>query len=90
MIERKNAGVKMVAMQLTTDEGAFVCNINESDIPKMTISESGTFITLYCAIRLDAMIEGQYELYRTKRIETSSIDFHQPFQKRVRIAASKR
>lgn len=74
----------MVAMQLTTDEGAFVCNVDESDVPKMAITESGTFITVYFAIRLDAMLEGQYEIYRAKKIETSSIEFHQLFRKKRR------
>jgi|GEM_PF-2554185 len=35
MIEHQLTGAKMVAMQLTTDEGAFICNIDESDMTKM-------------------------------------------------------
>jgi hypothetical protein len=74
---------RMVAMQLTTDEGAYICNIEESDIAKMAAGKPGTFVILHCAIRLDAMIEGQCELYRAKRIETDSIDHYQCFQKKT-------
>ena len=74
----------MVAMQLTTDEGAFICNIDESDIVKMAARESGTFVVIHYAIRIDAMYEGQYEIHRTKKIETSSIDYFQSFHKETR------
>ena len=89
MIEHQPTGTKMVAMQLTTDEGAFICNIDESDMTKMAARESGTFIVIHHAIRLDAMFEGQYEIHRTKMIETSSIDFYQSFHKKTTYAARK-
>jgi hypothetical protein len=82
MIKQRPAEEKMVAMQLTTDEGAYICNIEESDIAKMDAGKPGTFVILHCAIRLDAMVEGQYELYRAKRIETDSIDHYQSFKKK--------
>jgi len=76
----------MVAMQLSTDEGAFICNVDEADVAKIVTRESGAFIIIHCAIRLDAMFRGQYEIHRTKMIETSSIDHHQEFLKRMRRA----
>jgi putative sterol carrier protein len=84
MIEHRPTEDSMVAMQLTTDEGAFICNIDRSDIAKMAARESGTFIVIHYAIRLDAMCEGQYEIHRTKMIETSAIDFFQSFTKKSR------
>jgi hypothetical protein len=81
MIKQGPAEERMIAMQLTTDEGAFICNIAKSDVARMATGKSGTFVVLHCAIRLDAMIEGQYELHRTKRIETTSIDHYQSFKK---------
>lgn len=84
MFERKGSGGNMVAIQLTTDEGAFICNMDEDDMAKISVKESGTFIVIHCAIRLDATFEGQYEIHRTKRIETSTIDSYQPFQKKLR------
>lgn len=89
MIERKLIGAKMVAMQLSTDEGAFVCNVDEADITKMAARESGTFIIIHHAIRLDAMFEGQYEIHKTKMVETSSIDFYQSFHKKTRRTTRK-
>ena len=83
MIEHKPTEDRMVAMQLTTEEGAFICNIEESDIAKMAAKESGIFVVIHHAIRLDAMLEGQYELHKTKMIETSSIDFYQSFHKKT-------
>ena len=87
MIERKLIEAKMVAMQLTTDEGAFICNIDELDVAKVAAKESGAFVVIHHAIRLDAMFGGQYEIHKTKIIETSSIDFYQPFQKKSKSAA---
>ena len=84
MIEHRPIEEGMVAMQLTTDEGAFICNIDRSDVTKMAARESGTFIVIHYAIRLDAMFEGQYEIHRTKMIETSAIDFFQSFTKKSR------
>ncbi len=84
MIEHRATEDSMVAMQLTTDEGAFICNIDKSDIEKMAAKESGTFIIIHHAIRLDAMFEGQYEIHRTKIVETSTIDFFQSFTKKSR------
>ena len=78
MIEHKPTEDGMVAMQLATDEGAFICNIEESDIAKMAAKESGIFVVIHHAIRLDAMFEGLYEIHKTKMIETSSIDFYHP------------
>jgi hypothetical protein len=89
MIEHQLAGAKMVAMQLTTDEGAFICNIDESDMTKMAARESGTFIAIHHVIRLDAMFEGQYEIHRTKMVETSSIDFYRSFHKEAMYTAGK-
>lgn len=40
MIEHRPAENSMVAMQLTTDEGAFICNIDKSDVTKMAARES--------------------------------------------------
>ncbi len=79
----------MVAMQLTTDEGAFICNIDESDVTKMAARESGTFIVIHHVIRLDAMFEGQYEIHRTKMVEASSIDFYRSFHKEATYTAGK-
>jgi hypothetical protein len=76
---------KKVAMQLTTDEGAFICNVDEADIAKMSIRDAGTFIIVHHVIRLDAMFEGLYEIHRTKMIETSSIDSHHRFRKETRL-----
>jgi putative sterol carrier protein len=89
MIEHRPTEDSMVAMQLTTDEGAFICNIDKSDITKMAARESGTFIIIHYAIRLDAMFEGQYEIHRTKMIETSAIDFFQSFTKKSRCILRK-
>ena len=75
---------RMVAVQLGTDEGAFICNVKESDLPKIDAGKTGTLIVIHCAIRLDAMIGERYELHETKIIETSSIDFCQSLQSRVR------
>ncbi len=90
MIEHKPAEDRMIAMQLLTiDEGAFICNIEESDIAKMDAKESGIFVVIHYAIRLDAMFEGRYELHKTKMIETSSIDFYQSFHKKTRLMVRK-
>ena len=67
-------------MQLCTEEGAFICNVDESDIPRLAAGRTGTFIVIRHAIRLDAMYEGHYELHETKVIETSSIDFYRSLQ----------
>jgi hypothetical protein len=85
MIEHGLTDNRMVAMQLTTDEGAFLCNVKANDVVKVAAKETGVFVVVYCAIRLDAMFEGQYELYRTKTIETSSVDFCRPFERKARI-----
>lgn len=82
MIQSKD---KMVAMQLTTDEGAFLCNMVESDIVKIAAKKPGSHVVIRCAIRLDGMSGGRYELYRTKSIETSSIDYYQPFDKKTSV-----
>jgi hypothetical protein len=79
----------MVVMQLSTDEGSFICNVKESDLPKIDAGEAGTRIVMHCAIRLDAMLEGQYELHKTKVIDTSSIDFYQSLQQEARRTARK-
>jgi hypothetical protein len=89
MIERKLLESKMVAMQLTTDEGAFICNVDELDVAKVAAKESGAFVVIHHAVRLDAMFGGQYEIHKTKIIETSSIDFYQPFHKRVKSTTRK-
>ncbi len=86
MIERKSAGTKMVAIQLTTDEGAFICNIDEIDVAKVAARESGAFVVIHHAIRLDAMFGDQYEIHKTKMIETGSIGFYQSFHKKARSA----
>jgi putative sterol carrier protein len=89
VIESKRAEAKMVAVQLTTDEGAFICNIDQSDVTKAAARESGAFIVIHHAIRLDAMLGGQYEIYKTKVIETSAIDFFQSFTKKSRCIIRK-
>lgn len=84
MIERKMMEDRLVAMQLTTHEGAFICNMTESDVAKVAAKAPGSYVVIHCAIRLDAMFDGQYEIYKTKKIETSSIDFYQSFHKKTR------
>jgi len=79
--EARETEAKIVAMRLITDEGAFICNIVESDIAKMAAKRPGTLVVMHYAIRVDAMFEGRYEIHRTKLIETSSIDFYESFQK---------
>lgn len=81
MIEYGPTDDRMVAMQLTTEDGAFICNVKASDVAKMAAKQSGSFVVIYCAIRLDAMFEGQYELYRTKTIDASSVDCYRSFEK---------
>jgi hypothetical protein len=76
MIERTPIHSQMMAVQLCTDEGAYLCNIRESDMPTIEAAKRGTFVVVHCAIRLDAMSQGLYELHETKVIETSSIDFY--------------
>ena len=88
-MEQKHLDSRMVAVQLTTDEGAFICNVDETDIAKMAARESGIFILIHCAIRLDAMFEGRYEIHRTKMIEASSIEFSQSFSKGLRSSPRK-
>lgn len=89
MIERKMTGDRMVAMQLTTHEGAFICNMTESDVAKVVAKAPGSYVVIYCAIRLDAMFDGQYEIYKRKTIETSSIDSYQSFNKKTRSIAQR-
>ena len=84
MFQRKASKTKMVAMQLCTDEGAFIGNVDEADVAKIATRQSGAFISVHCAIRLDAMFAGQYEIHRTKLVEASSIDHHQVFLKRLK------
>ena len=55
----------------------------------MAAKESGIFIVIHHAIRLDAMFEGQYEIHKTKMIETSSIDFYQSFHKKTKYVTRK-
>ncbi len=75
---------RMVAVQLSTDEGAFICNVKESDLPKIEAGETGTLIVMHSVIRLDAMIDGRYELHETKVIRTSAVDFYQSLERKVR------
>ena len=89
MIEHRPLKSRMVAMQLSTDEGAFICNVEESDIPRMDAGETGTFIVIHYAIRLDAMFEGQYELRETKVVEMSSIDSYRSLQGNARYTMRK-
>ena len=89
MTERRIAGTKMVAIQLTTDDGAFIGNVLESDIMKMAAREEGTFIVIHCAIRLDTMIDGQYEIHKTKVIEASAVDSYQAFRKKTTYVSRK-
>jgi hypothetical protein len=79
----RTATAKQVAMQMTTDEGAFICNVDKVDLAKIETKRAGTFIVAHCVIRLDAMFEGQFEIHRTKMIEASSIDYHQVFCKKT-------
>ena len=72
---------KMVAVRLTCDDGAFICNVTESDVVRIASKQSGIFVVMHCAIRLDAMFGGLYEIHRMKSVETSSIDFCKPFMK---------
>jgi hypothetical protein len=89
MINRASVQSRMVAMQLGTHEGAFMCNVKETDLPKIDAGEAGIFIVIHCAIRLDAMIEGQYELHETKVIDASSIDFYQSLERKARYIVRK-
>jgi hypothetical protein len=82
-MEYAAAQPRLVAVQLGTDEGAFICNVKESDLPKIDAGKAGTLIVIYSAIRLDAMIGGRYELHERKAIEASSIDFCQSLQRRA-------
>ena len=84
MFKRKGLGTEMIAIQFTCDDGAFICNIDEADIGTIAARKSGTYVIVHCAIRLDTMLEGQYEIYRTKTMEASSIDSYQPFRKKTR------
>jgi hypothetical protein len=77
---------QMVAVQLKNDDGAFICNGEESDLPKIHAGKNGTHIIMHCAIRLDSMAEGRYELHETKSIDTSSIEFYQLLQKKRHIS----
>jgi len=88
-MEQTAAQPRMVPVQLSTHEGAFICNVKESDLPKIDAGETGTLVVIHCAIRLDAMIEGRYELHETKVIETSSVDFYQSLERRVRYVVRK-
>jgi hypothetical protein len=88
-MKQTTAQPRMVAVQLSTDEGAFICNVRESDLTKIDAGKTGTLIVMYCAIRLDGLVDGRYELYRTKAIETSSVDFYQSLEKKERYAVRK-
>jgi hypothetical protein len=89
MIENVPTEPRMVAVQLGTDDGAYLCNVKESDLPKIDTGAKGTFVVIHCAIRLDAMNEGLYELHETKVIETSSIGFYQSLQRKARYIVRK-
>lgn len=89
-MEHAAAQTRMVAVQLGTDEGAFICNIKESDLPKIDGGKAGTLIVIYSAIRLDAMIGERYELHERKAIEASSIDFCQSLQGGVHYTRKQR
>jgi len=89
MIEHAVVQPRMVAVQISTDEGAFICNVKESDLPKIDAGKAGTRIIIHCAIRLDAMIEGRYELHETKAIEASSIDSYQSLGRKARYLVRK-
>ena len=84
VIEHKPTETKMVAIQLITDEGAFICNMNEVDIAKVAARESGEFVILHHAIRLDAMFGDQYEIHKTKMMETGSIGFYRSFHRKTK------
>jgi hypothetical protein len=73
----------MVPVQMNMEGGAFICNVRGSDLSTIEARERGTFVVVHCAIRLDAMRKGLYELYKTKEIETSSIDFCRPIRSSV-------
>jgi hypothetical protein len=81
---------RMLAMQLGTHEGAFICNVKETDLAKIDAREVGTLVIIHYAIRLDAMIEGQYELHETKAIDTSTIVFYQLLQRKLPYIVGKR
>jgi hypothetical protein len=74
---------QMVAVQLNTHDGAFICNVKHSDVPKFETGEPGALIVMHCAIRLDAMIEGCYELHETKTIDMRSVDCWQLLERRA-------
>jgi len=82
--EHTSTETTMVPMQVTCDEGAFICNMSAADVARMAAKESGIFVVMHYAIRLDAMSEGLYEIYRTKAIETGSIGCYQRFGTRHR------
>ncbi len=77
-MDRKSTGNNMVAMQLSTDEGAFICTMTRSDVARIDLKVPGNFIVIHNAIRLDGMYEGRYELHKRKQIETVSIDSYHP------------
>ena len=85
MIEHRPVGTKMVAIQLITDEGTFICNIDEVDFAKVAARESGEFVVLHHAIRLDAMFGDQYEIHKTKMMETGSIGFYRSFHRKNEV-----
>ena len=68
------ARLKWCPSRLATDDGAYICNVREADLARIDVGARGTFVVIHCAIRLDAMKEGLYELYETKVVETRSCD----------------
>jgi hypothetical protein len=73
----------MLPVQMITKDGAFICNVRESDLSAIEAKESGTFVVVHCAIRLDTMHGELYELHETKEIEVSSIDFCRPIHRNI-------
>ena len=88
MMERTSQA-KMIPVQLATDDGAYICNVREADLARIDAGTRGTFVVIHCAIRLDAMKEGLYELYETKVIETSSIDFYKSLLRNTQYVVRK-
>ena len=89
MMEQTVTQPGMVPVQMSTDEGIFICNIKESDLQKIDVGKTGGLVVIHCAIRLDAMIEGRYELHETKIIEASSVDFYQSLGRKARYIVRK-
>ncbi|HAR96493.1 MAG TPA: hypothetical protein DCR97_11105 [Deltaproteobacteria bacterium] len=87
MIGRKMQALK--AMHLTVGGGAFLPDLTEPDVAEVAAKTPGIYVSIYCAIPLDAISRGRCEIYRTKTGEASSIDFYQSSWKKTNRVARK-